>query len=132
VDNNDFRPVSFSEIKAKIGAQVAAARKAFGVAVLEENSASRVVFLVPALLPVTEVHQTAYTRLEAACWIVRMDSSDGLAVQETIARWVSLAPGEVRFAYVGTRAFDDYRCIHADRESELTEENVDTALAVLS
>ena len=131
VDNNDYRPVSFSEVRAKIEAQVAAAREAAGVSVREDNGVSRVVFLDPAMLPATEAQRAAYARLEAACRVVRMDGSDGLAVQDAISRWVSLAPGEVRFAYVGTQAFDDYRYILADRGSGLTEGNVDMAMRIL-
>lgn len=68
VDNNDFRPVSFAEVKAKIEAQVEAARE---------------------------------------------------------------ASGNVRYVYVGTQLLDDFRCVHADKDSGITEAVADNAINII-
>ena len=95
------------------------------------DTVDRVAFLDPEVMPVTEAQRVAYARLEAACRIQRVAAADGDGVFELIAQWVALAPGEVRFVYLGTQPTDDYRCVIVDRSTGLTEGIIDTALNLL-
>lgn len=98
VDNNDFRPVSFFEVKAKIEAQVEAARIASG---LSDNRGTgggrRILFLDPAIKPDTSAQKAAFRRLaERFTDVVEIAVPDDQSLKEKIARRVAILPGNVR------------------------------------
>lgn len=130
VDNNEYRPVSFAGVKAKIESQVASARAAAGLAVNGDRY-SRVIFLDPSIRPVTPAQQAAFARLAAVGEVVEMPFSDAASLTEAISRHVALLQGEARFVYLGTAPYDDFRCVVVDRNTGLTEGNIDTALTIL-
>ncbi len=132
VDNNDFRPVSFYEVKSKIEAQVRAAREVAGLEIRSTNRDRLVVFLDPDVRPVTEMQGAAYKRLEAvATDIVELSVPEGDSVKEAISRSVAAFSGNVRYVYVGMQPLEDFRCVVVDKSSGLSEGNVDTALLIL-
>lgn len=130
VDNNDFRPVSFAEVKAKIEAQVAAARAAAGLD--RACNGTRIVFLDPAIRPETAEQVAIYRRLEdVASDVVELPVREGESVKEAIGRRVALLSGNVRYVYVGTQPLEDFRCVMVDKSTGITEENVDKATQIL-
>ncbi len=132
VDNNGFRPVSFYEVKAKIEAQVQAAREAAGLNVRAKEGQRLVVFFDPEARPVNEKQETAYKRLTAAATdIFELTVPEGNSVKEAISRRVAAMSYNVRYVYVGFRPLDDFRCVVVDRNDGLTEGNVDTAIKIL-
>lgn len=132
VDNNDFRPVSFYEVKEKIEAQVQAAREAAGLEVRGTGGDRRIVFLDPDAKPVTGPQKDAFRRLEAASTdVIDLPVCKGQSVKEEIARRVAALSGNVRYVYVGMQPLEDFRCVIVDRNTGLTEGNVDTAIQIL-
>jgi hypothetical protein len=132
VDNNDFRPVSFHEVKAKIEAQVRAAREAVGEEIRVEAGNRLVVFLDPDAGPVTASQKAAYKRLEAATTdVLELSVPEGDSVKEAISRRVATLSGNVRYVYVGMQPLEDFRCVVVDRNTGITESNVDTAIKIL-
>lgn len=133
VDNNDFRPISFAEVKARIEAQVEAARKEAGLnAVSGANGEKRIVFLDPAIAPTTVEQRASFERLKAyASDITEVSAEDGQSLKEAIGQRVALFPGNVRFVYVGTQVYDDFSHVVVDKGTGLTEGNVDTAIQIL-
>ena len=133
VDNNDFRPVSFNEVKAKIEAQVEAARKKAGIAVKGTGGKSRVIFLDTAVTPTTSAQKKALKRLEAvATDIVELAVPKGRSVKEAIAERVALLSGNIRYVYIGPGPLEDFRKVIAQAKTGITEEAVDTAIKLLS
>lgn len=131
VDNNDYRPVSFAEVKANIEAQVEAAREASG---LKGNSGTgnRIVFLDPAIAPTSSEQKAAFERLEAfASDIVEISVGKGESPMEAICWRVALLPGNVRFVYLGTQPLDDFRCVMVEKFNGITERDVETAIKIL-
>jgi len=132
VDNNDFRPVSFHEVKAKIEEQVRAAREAVGEEIRVEAGNRLVVFLDPDAGPVTASQEAAYKRLEAAATdVLELSVPEGNSVKEAISRRVATLSGNVRYVYVGMQPLEDFRCVVVDRNTGITESNVDTAIKIL-
>jgi len=133
VDNNDFRPISFYDVKAKIEAQVEDARAASGLKDIGETGVERrIIFLDPAVLPTSTAQKVAYKRLKTASNdIVEIYAKKGESLKEKIGRSVALLSGNVRYVYVGTQPLDDFRCVMVDKATGLTEANVDTAIQIL-
>lgn len=133
VDNNDFRPVSFAEVKARIEAQVESAREASGLKDIRgTGSGRRIVFLDPSIAPASSVQKTAFKRLEAvASDIIEISVSKGVSLKEAIGKRVALLSGNVRYVYVGTQPLEDFRCVMMDKSTGITEGNIDTAIQIL-
>ena len=133
VDNNDFRPVSYAEVKAKIEAQVEAARVASGLSDIRGTSGERrIVFLDPSIAPTSTTQKTAFKRLkDVASDIVEISVPKGLSLKEAIGKRVALLSGNVRYVYVGTQPLEDFRCVMVDKSTGITEANVDTAINIL-
>lgn len=127
VDNNDFRPISFAEVKAKIEAQVAAAKAAAGIKeVGPAPDVRRIVFLDKGIAIGPEV----LSRLkEAATDIIELDSS--APVKETIATRVSLLTGNIRYVYIGSRPLDDFRYVPIEPGAGISLANVNYAVKIL-
>lgn len=133
VDNNDFRPISFAEVKAKIEAQVEAARKKAGIAVNGTGGKRRVIFLDTAATPTTAAQKKALKRLEAAATdIVELTVPKGRSVKEAIAERVALLSGNVRYVYIGPGPLEDIRAVIVHAKTGITEAAVDTAIKLLS
>ena len=130
VDNNDFRPISFSEVKAKIEAQVEAARVAAGLSdVRGVGGCRRILFLDPAVKPGSSAQKAAFRRLqEHFTDVVEIAVPKGQSLKEEIAHRVAILSGNVRYVYVGTQPLEDFRCVMVDKSTGLTEANVDTAI----
>ena len=133
VDYNDFRPVSYFEVKAKIEAQVEEARRASGLSDIRgTGSDRRIVFLDPAVAPTSTAQKAAFKRLQdAASDIVEISVGKGQSLKEAIGRRVALLSGNVRYVYVGTQPLEDFRCVMVDKSTGITEANVDTAIQIL-
>ena len=132
VDNNDFRPVSFAEVKAKIEAQVEAARAAAGLDIRGTGGDRRIVFLDPDAKPATGPQKKAFRRLEdLATDVIDLPVRRGQSVKDEIARRVAALSGNVRYVYVGMQPLEDFRCVMVDRNIGITEANVDTAIQIL-
>ena len=129
VDNNDFRPVSFAEVKAKIEAQVEAARSAAGIkADGPAPDTRRIVFLDEGIA----IGPAELTRLkEAATDIIRLDPKDATPVKEAIASRVSLLTGNTRYVYVGSRPLDDFRYVPIEKGAGICMKDVETAIKIL-
>ena len=80
VDNNDFRPVSFWEVKEKIEAQLRRAKERSGVPDFGSEDVRTIVFLDPAIAPADEAQKKAFGRIGA----------------ETGAKTIMLTPRTVR------------------------------------
>ncbi len=133
VDNNDFRPVSFAEVKAKIQAQVEAARKASGLSDIRGTGGERrIVFLDPAVVPTSSAQKAAFKRLQAvATDIVEISVNKGQSLKESIGSRVALLSGNVRYVYIGAQALEDFRRVAVDKAVGITEDNVDSAIQIL-
>ena len=133
VDNNDFRPISFAEVKAKIEAQVEAARKKVGIDVKGTGGKRRVIFLDTAVTPITSAQKKAMKRLMAvATDIIELAVPKGRSVKEAIAERVALLSGNIRYVYIGPGLLEDFRTVVVQAKTGITEEAVDTAIKLLS
>ena len=133
VDNNDFRPVSFAEVKARIEAQVEAARAASGLKdAIGTDGDRRIVFLEPAIAPTGTAQKAAFDRLkEAASDIMELQVPPGQSIIEAIGKKVALLSGNIRYVYLGTEPLADFRAVLVDKATGITEGNVDTAIRIL-
>lgn len=133
VDNNDFRPVSFAEVKAKIEAQIEAARKASGLSDIRGTGGERrIVFLDPAVVPTSSAQKAAFKRLQAvATDIVEISVNKGQSLKEAIGSRVALLSGNVRYVYIGAQALEDFRRVTVDKAVGITEDSVDSAIQIL-
>ena len=127
VDNNDYRPISFADVKAKIDAQVAAAKAAIGI---KDDGAipevRRIVFVDKgADIGLVE---TARIR-EIATDIIELDSS--IPIKEAIAARVSLLTGNIRYVYIGSRPLDDFRYVPIKTGTLITMASVEAAVKIL-
>ena len=129
VDNNDFRPISFSEVKTKIEAQVEAARAAAGIkADGPAPEVRRIVFLDED----TSIGPAELNRLkEAATDVIRLDPKAPTSVKETIAERVSLLTGNIRYVYIGSRPLDDFRYVHLEPTASISMKEVEAAIKIL-
>lgn len=109
VDNNDYRPISFAEVKAKIEAQVAAARASAGVKEDSTATGIRKIAFIDRGIPIGPAE---LSRLKAmASDIIELDPSDPAPLKEIIARRISLLSGNIRYVYIGSRPLDDFRYV---------------------
>lgn len=127
VDNNDFRPISFSEVKTQIEAQVATAKAAAGI---KDDRPSldirRIVFLDKGIA----IGPAELTRLkEVATDIIELEAS--APVKESIASRVSLLTGNIRYVYIGARPLDDFRNVPIKPGAAITLSKIDLANKIL-
>ncbi len=133
VDNNNYRPVSFAEVKAKIDAQIEAAREAFGMKNVRGTGGNcRIVFLDPSIAPTSTAQKAAFKRLEdVASDIVEISTGKGQSLKEAIGKRVALLYGNVRYVYMGTQPLEEFRYVPVDKNAGITECNVDSAISIL-
>lgn len=129
VDNNDFRPVSFTEVKAKIEGQVAAARAAAGI---KDDGPAPEVRKIIFLDSGTSIGSSEQARLrEVATDIIELDSTDTSPVKDVIAQRLSLLTGNIRYVYIGSRSLDDFRYVPVEAGVGITMADVEKAIKVL-
>ena len=127
VDNNDFRPISFTEVRAKIEAQVATAKAAAGI---KDDGAAPDVRKIVFMDSGTRIGPAELTRLhEIATDIIELDAS--APVKESIASRVSLLTGNIRYVYIGSRPLDDFRYVPIEPGAVITMANVEAAIKIL-
>lgn len=133
VDNNDFRPVSFEEVKAKIDAQLAEARQAAGLPNKEAaDGTRRVVFFDSSVTPSNSAQEDAFARIrELADDVIKITAEDALSLKEEIGKRVALLSGNVRYVYIGAVPVEDFRCVCVDKAIGITLGTIDTAIAIL-
>lgn len=127
VDNNDFRPVSFSEVKAKIEAQVSEARIAAGIKDNSNDSKVRKIVFVDSNVAIDQKELT-YLK-EVATDIIELDTES--PVKEDIARRISLLAGSIRYVYIGSRPLDDFRYVPIEVGKHITMKEVEKAAKIL-
>ena len=127
VDNNDFRPVSFAQVKAKIEAQVAAAKAAAGIK--DDGITSEVRRIVFVDKDATIGPAETERLREVATDIIELDSS--APVKETIAARVSLLTGNIRYVYIGSQPLDDFRYVPIKSGTPVTMAGVESAIKIL-
>ena len=127
VDNNDFRPISFAEVKAKIEGQVAAAKAAAGIKDDGDvPDVRKIVFIDNG----TRIGPAELKRLRAiATDIIELDAS--APVKETIAARVSLLTGNIRYVYIGSRPLDDFRYVPIEPGTSISMANIEAAIKIL-
>lgn len=129
VDNNDFRPVSFAEVKAKIEAQINMARDAAGIR--NDNQAfdeRRIIFLDKGCLIGTKELERLN---KAATDIIELNIDDPSPIKETIAKHISLLTGSIRYVYIGSRLLDDFRYVHIESGMPITMLDTKAAIKIL-
>ena len=127
VDNNDFRPISFAQVKAKIEALLAAAKAAAGI---KDNGKAPDVRKIVFLDSGQAIGPQELTRLkEVATDIIELDTAT--PVKETIAKRVSLLTGNIRYVYIGSRPLDDFRYVHVEPGEPVTMKDVEKAIGIL-
>ena len=134
VDNNDFRPVSFYEVKEKIEAQVRRAQEEAGVHAFIDNEGPRnIVFLDSAIAPKTKAQKSALGRIaeETAARTLEISATDGESLKEAIGRRISAIGGGARYVYLGPITMNDFRQVTVDAKTGITEQNVDDAISLL-
>ena len=134
VDNNDFRPVSFYEVKEKIEAQVRRAQEEAGVYAFIDNEGPRnIVFLDSAIAPKTKAQKSALGRIaeETAARTLEISATDGESLKEAIGRRISAIGGGARYVYLGPITMNDFRQVTVDAKTGITEQNVDDAISLL-
>ena len=127
VDNNVYRPISFADVKAKIEAQVAAAKAAIGIKDDVATPEVRRIVFVDKGADIGLV-ETARIR-EIATDIIELDSS--IPIKEAIAARVSLLTGNIRYVYVGSRPLDDFRYVPIKTGTPITMASVEAAVKIL-
>ena len=127
VDNNDYRPISFADVKAKIEAQVAAAKAAIGIKDDVATPEVRRVVFVDKGADIGLV-ETARIR-EIATDIIELDSS--IPIKEAIAARVSLLTGNIRYVYIGSQPLDDFRYVPIKSGEPVTLASAEAAVKIL-
>lgn len=127
VDNNDFRPVSFSEVKAKIEAQVSEARIAAGIKDNSNDSKVRKIVFVDSNVAIDQKELTHLK--EVATDIIELDTE--FLVKEDIARRISLLAGSIRYVYIGSRPLDDFRYVPIEVGKHITMKEIEKAAKIL-
>ena len=127
VDNNDFRPVSFSEVKAKIEAQVSEARIAAGIKDNSNDSKVRKIVFVDSNVAIDQ-KELSHLK-EVATDIIELDTES--PVKEDIARRISLLAGSIRYVYIGSRPLDDFRYVPIEVGKHITMKEVKKAAKIL-
>ena len=129
VDNNDFRPISFAEVKAKIEAQVQAARAAAGI---KDDGPAPDVRKIVFMDEGASIGPTELTRLrEVAADIIELVPIDTSPVKEVIAQRVSLLTGNIRYVYIGSRQLEDFRYVPVETGACITMADVEKAIKIL-
>lgn len=127
VDNNNFRPISFAEVKAKIEAQVAAAKVAAGI---NDNGQApdirKIVFLDSGQ---TIDSQELILLKEVATDIIELDIAT--PVKEAIAKRISLLSGNIRYVYIGSRPLDDFRYVQIEPGKPIMNKDVEKTTKIL-
>jgi len=127
VDNNDFRPVSFAEVKAKIEGQVAAAKAAAGI---KDDGVVPDVRKIVFMDSGTRIGPAELKRLRAvATDVIELDTS--APIKETIAARVSLLTGNIRYVYIGSRPLDDFRYVPIEPGTSISMANIEAAFKIL-
>lgn len=127
VDNNDYRPISFADVKAKIEAQVTAAKAAIGIKDDVATPEVRRIVFVDKGADIGLV-ETARIR-EIATDIIELDSS--IPIKEAIAARVSLLTGNIRYVYIGSRPLDDFRYVPIKSGEPVTMASAEAAVKIL-
>lgn len=127
VDNNDYRPISFADVKAKIEAQVAAAKAAIGIKDDVATPEVRRIVFVDKGADIGLV-ETARIR-EIATDIIELDSS--IPIKEAIAARVSLLTGNIRYVYIGSQPLDDFRYVPIKSGEPVTMASAEAAVKIL-
>ena len=129
VDNNDFRPISFAEVKAKIEARVQAARAAAGI---KDDGPAPVVRKIVFMDEGTPIGPAELNRLrEVATDIIELDHSDTSPLKEVIAQRVSLLTGNIRYVYIGSRPLEDFRYVHIEAGMPISMADIEKAVKIL-
>ena len=129
VDNNDFRPVSFAEVKAKIEAQVQAARAAAGI---KDDGPAPEVRKIVFMDKGTPIGPAELNRLrEVATDIIELDTNDTSPVKEVIAHRISLLTGNIRYVYISSRPLDDFRYVHIEPGVSITMTDIEKAIKIM-
>lgn len=129
VDNNDFRPISFAEVKAKIESQVTAARAAAGI---QDDGSTPEVRKIVFMDKGTPIGHAELARLRGvATDIIELVPIYTSTVKEDIAQRVSLLTGNIRYVYIGSRPLDDFRYVPVGAGTGITITDVEKAIKVL-
>lgn len=129
VDNNDFRPISFAQVKAKIEAQVAAAKAAAGI---KDDGPVPDVRKIVFMDSGTRIGPAELTRLrEAATDIIELDPASPAPVKEAIAARISLLAGNIRYVYIGPCPLDDFRYVPIEAGAGIKMSDVEAAIKIL-
>lgn len=115
-------------MKAKIEAQVAAAKAAAGIK--DDGSTTidirRIVFLDKG----TAIGPAELASLrEVATDIIELDTS--APVKESIAARVSLLTGSIRYVYIGSRLLEDFRYVPIKPGTAISMADIDSAIKIL-
>ena len=129
VDNNDFRPVSFAEVKSKIEAQINMARATAGIhADSKDCDEKRIIFLDKGCL----IGPKELERLNKATTdIIELDIGGLSPIKETIANHICLLTGNIRYVYIGSRALEDFRYVEIKPGMPVTMSDIKTAIKLL-
>ena len=129
VDNNDFRPISFAEVKAKIEAQVQAARVVAGIKDDGPAPEVRKIVFMDKGTPIGPAE--LYRMREVANDIIELDSNDTSPVKEVIAQRVSLLTGNIRYVYIGSRLLDDFHYVPMEAGTGIKMADVEKAIKIV-
>jgi len=129
VDNNDYRPVSFAEVKTKIDAQVSAARAAARVNEDITATGTRKIVFIDIGIPIGPAE---LSRLKAmATDVIELDPSDPTPLKEVIAHRISLLSGNIRYVYIGSRSLDDFRYVKLAKGKPISTADTDKVVKTL-
>ena len=129
VDNNDFRPVSFAEVKSKIEAQISMARAAAGIRTDGNACDERKIIFIDkgCLIGAKELERLNKSVTD----IIDLDIENPSPIKETIAQYISLLTGNIRYVYIGSRLLDDFRYVHIESGTPVTMSDMISAIKIL-
>ena len=129
VDNNNFRPISFAEVKSKIEAQISMARAAAGIRTdSNECDERKIIFIDKGCLIWTKELERLN---KSATDIIDLDIENPSPIKETIAQHISLLTGNIRYVYIGSRLLDDFRYVHIESGTPVTMSDIISAIKLL-
>ena len=129
VDNNDFTPVSFLEVKEKIEAAVREAKLSGGIDPDEDfTGIRRVVFTGEGIALSSE--QVRFLSDNAAT-VMPLVLKNGETVMEAISWKIGLLGGHTRFAFIGEEELDGIRDVKAEKGKAVSTEMLEKALRIL-
>lgn len=133
VDNNDYHPITFYEVKSKIEEQIRKAQDAAGVPVFENNKVRVIVFLDPAVAPQTVEQRKSLDHIvdKSGAKVISLEPEDGESVKDAIGRRISAIGGTTRYVYIGTRPLQDFRLCQANTSDGITPEIAEQAIKIL-